>query len=149
MKKFILFVAFILIAMQFYRPYKNDTKVESHDDFLLVENVPKPIAKILKNSCYDCHSDNTNYTWYDNIAPLSWYIDNKIKRGKFSLNFSKWRSFEPWQRRIFFQGGIIYDINIDRMPPKSYLSMHPKAKISEEEKKQIEKWIATVDLMKE
>ncbi len=142
-----LFILFIMI--QFYRPHKNNNKVESPDDFLLVENVPKPIAKILKNSCYDCHSDNTNYRWYDNIAPFSWYIDKKIQRGKLSLNFSKWGSFEPWQRRLFFQGGIIYDIDIKRMPPKSYLLFHPDAKISQKEKKMIAEWIGTIDLTKE
>jgi hypothetical protein len=149
MKKFILLVALLLIAIQFYRPYKNISTVESQDDFLLAENVPKLIAEIFKRSCYDCHSDHTNYKWYDNIAPLSWYVDKKIQRGKFSLNFSKWGSFETWQRRVFFQGGIIYDIDIDRMPPKSYLLLHPKAKISKKEKEQIAKWIESVDLTKE
>jgi hypothetical protein len=149
MKKFILLVVLLLVAIQFYRPDKNISPQESQDDFLVAENVPKDIAKIFKTSCYDCHSNHTNYTWFDNLAPISWYVDKKIKRGKFSLNFSKWGSFEPWQRRLFLQGGIIYDIDIDRMPPKSYVLLHPNAKISEEEKDQIETWVKTVDFMKE
>ncbi len=144
-----LFIAIVFLSIQFYRPDKNSSDIESHKDFLSVENVPAPIARIFKNSCYDCHSNQTDYTWYDNIAPLSWYVDKNIKRAKFSLNFSEWGTFEAWQRRLFFQGGIIYDINIDRMPPKSYLTLHPKAKISSKEKREIEKWISTVDLMKE
>ena len=144
-----LFITIIFLAIQFYRPDKNSSDIESYKDFLIVENVPADIARIFKTSCYDCHSNQTDYAWYDNIAPFSWYVDKNIKRAKFSLNFSEWGAFEPWQRRVFFQGGIMYDINIDRMPPKSYLTLHPKAKISSEEKREIEKWISTVDLMKE
>jgi len=149
MKKVSVFFLILLVGIQFYRPYKNNFEEGNSKDFLHVENVPKPIAKIFKKSCYDCHSDYTKYSWFDNIAPLSWYVDKNIKRAKFSLNFSKWGDFEPWQRRVFFQGGIMYDINIDRMPPKNYLSIHSEAKISQKERKEIEAWIATVDLMKE
>jgi len=149
MKKVLTFFIFLLIVIQFYRPYKNSLEGIGNNDFFSRENVPSDIAKIFKKSCYDCHSNHTEYSWYDNIAPLSWYVDKNIKRAKFSLNFSEWGKFEPWQRRLFFQGGIIYDINIDRMPPKNYLTMHPDAKISPVEKKSIQRWIDSVDLLKE
>jgi hypothetical protein len=149
MKKFTLLVVLLLVSIQFYRPDKNISPQESQDDFLVAENVPKYIAKIFKTSCYDCHSNYTNYTWFDNIAPISWFVDKKIKRGKFSLNFSKWGSFEPWQRRLFLQGGIIYDIYIGRMPPKSYALLHSDANITKEEKDKIEAWVKTIDFMKE
>lgn len=149
MKKSILFIAIVFLSIQFYRPDKNNSDIKSHKDFLTVENVPAPIARIFKNSCYDCHSNQTDYRWYDNIAPLSWYVDKNIKRAKFSLNFSEWDTFEAWQRRLFFQGAIMYDIDTKRMPPKSYLALHPEAAISEQEKEAIAAWIATVDMMKE
>ncbi|SFV70013.1 hypothetical protein MNB_SV-3-630 [hydrothermal vent metagenome] len=100
-------------------------------------------------SCYDCHSNNTEYKWYDNIAPLSWYVDNNILKAKFSLNFSKWGEFPSWRRLLFFQGAIPYDIETKKMPPKSYTFMHPDAKISLDEKKQISKWISSIDFTKE
>jgi len=149
MKKVLVFLLILFVAMQFYRPYENSFVTVEKLDFLIVENVPAPIARIFKNSCYDCHSNQTDYALYDNIAPLSWIVDKNIQRGKFSLNFSKWGTFEPWQRRVFFQGGMMYDININKMPPKNYLLLHPNAKISNIERKQMEAWIATVDLMKE
>jgi len=144
-----LFMVTFFLAMQFYRPEKNSGNIENNKDFLVVESIPKPIARILKTSCYDCHSDHTNYAWYDNIAPLSWYIDKKIKRAKLSLNFSKWGEFEPWQRRVFLQGGIFYDIDVGRMPPKSYLLLHQEAKISPSQKEMLLQWSRTLDLIKE
>jgi len=149
MKITVLVIATILVAMQFYRPHENSTDVVSHKNFFIRENVPKNIAKIFKTSCYNCHSNQTDYAWYDNIAPLSWYVDKNIKRAKFSLNFSKWGDFEPWQRRLFFQGAIMYDINTERMPPKRYLLAHPEAKISHIQREELEAWIKTVDVMKE
>ena len=149
MKKVLTFFLLLFFLIQFYRPYKNTTQSTQENNFLIRENVPQKIASIIKKSCYDCHSNNTEYKWYDNIAPLSWYVDTKIKRAKFSLNFSEWGSFEAWQRRLFLQGAIIYDINIDRMPPKNYLTMHSDAKISLQEKKEIELWIRSIDFTKE
>ncbi len=150
MKLFLLIIITILVIIQLYRPLKNSSSTTAEaQDFLIVENVPQSLTKIFKNSCYDCHSNNTKYAWYDNIVPFSWYVSKNIKRAKFSLNFSEWGLLEPWQRRLFIQGGIPYDINIDKMPPQNYLIMHPEAKISDKEKKQIEAWISTIDLRKD
>ncbi len=137
-----------MIAIQFYRPHK---KIPQKDekDFLVYENAPKQIETLFKKACYDCHSNHTDYQWYDNIAPFSWIVDKNIKRAKLSLNFSKWGDFEPWQRRVFLQGGIVYDINIDRMPPKRYLRFHHEAIFDDRAKEQIENWIKTLDFMKE
>ena len=146
MKKLFVFFVIIFISIQFYRPYKNSSNNINSNDFIKSENIPTNIAKIFLNSCYDCHSNNTNYTWYDNIAPLSWYVDNNIKKAKFSLNFSNWGSFEPWRRRVFFQGGIIYDININKMPPSNYLFLHKNSNISKAQKIQIQDWINTINL---
>ncbi len=149
MKIFLYILISIFIVMQFYRPDINNKQVKSFDDFLLAEDVPYNIATIFQRSCYDCHSNYTNYNWFDNIAPISWYIDKKIKRAKFSLNFSEWGKFEPWQRRLFLQGGISYDISIDRMPPKSYLILHPDARLNNRDKEMILEWISKIDFTKE
>ena len=133
-----------MVAIQFYRPYKNTTEHSSKNDFLHVEHAPPKIVNIFKKSCYDCHSDNTSYAWYDNIAPLSWYVDSHIKRAKFSLNLSEWGTFEPWRKRLFIQGGMIYDINMDKMPPQSYLFLHSDATISKKEKILLNAWFKTL-----
>lgn len=149
LKKTLLGIAIIFIAVQFYRPYKNSNTLDNSKDFLVVEKAPKHIVKIVTKSCYDCHSNDTNYKWYDNIAPLSWYVDSNIKRAKFSLNFSDWGNFPSWRRLLFFQGAIPYDIDTKKMPPQDYLLMHSDAKISRQEKKEINTWISSIDFTKE
>lgn len=141
-------MAIVIVAIQLYRPEKNiDTANEK--DFLVYEKAPKKIQEIFKRSCYDCHSNHTSYAWYDNIAPLSWYIDTTIKRAKFSLNFSQWGDFEPWRRRLFLQGAIPYDIEIGKMPPNNYLFFHRDSHISKREAQNIQEWINSLDFFKE
>ena len=53
---------------------------------------------------------------------------------------------EDWQRRVFLQGGIVYDIKTKRMPPRSYLFMHTDATISDDEIKQLKEWADGLDL---
>ncbi len=147
MKKFagVLFVFFV--AIQFYNPYKKPpTTYLPKDDFVIFEKVPQKIAAIIKTACYDCHSQKPNLRLYDNVAPVSWYIERNIQKAKRSLNFSKWGRMEDWQRRVFLQGGIVYDIETDRMPPRPYLLMHPDAKISKKDIKLLKRWTSGLDL---
>ena len=139
-------MAIMIIAIQCYRPYKN-TPQANEKDFLVYEEAPQEIGMLFKKACYDCHSNHTDYQWYDNIAPFSWIVDKNIKRAKLSLNLSKWGDFEPWQRRLFLQGGMVYDMSIDRMPPKNYLYFHPRAILNKEEKQKIKTWIGTLDFI--
>ena len=62
----------VLVAIQFIRPIKNNSTIEPKVDFTKQFNVPADIQNILKSSCYDCHSNNTNYPWYYNIQPMTW-----------------------------------------------------------------------------
>ena len=40
-------------------------------------------------ACFDCHSNETNTYWFEDIAPLSWWITNHVKEGRKALNFSE------------------------------------------------------------
>src|SRR5262245_16995178 len=47
------------------------------------------VAGLVKRACYDCHSNETNYPWYSNIAPVSWLITRDINVGRAVMNFSE------------------------------------------------------------
>src|SRR6476660_9265768 len=44
--------------------------------------------KLAVAACYDCHSNETATYWWEDIAPLSWWITNHVKDGRSALNFS-------------------------------------------------------------
>lgn len=78
-------------------------------------------------SCYDCHSNQTVWRWYDKVAPVSWYVQNHISDGRQTLNFSEWD--KPQRLREASEtvlGGS--------MPPRSYTLLHPSAKLSDAQK---------------
>ena len=45
---------------------------------------------IAKVSCYDCHSNETNWWWATNIAPFSWLVQADVDGGRARLNFSEY-----------------------------------------------------------
>ncbi len=56
-------------------------------------NASNRVLSMGERSCFDCHSNNTNYPWYSKVAPISWYINSHIKKGRKILNFSKWNGY--------------------------------------------------------
>jgi cytochrome c551/c552 len=86
-----------------------------------------PQAEALaKASCYDCHSNATDWWWATNIAPFSWLVQADVDGGRSRLNFSEYQgqpSLEEFQDVV--QGG---------MPPFQYTIIHPSAKLSDAEK---------------
>ena len=57
-------------------------------------NAPKNVASILRTSCYDCHSNETNWPWYSYVAPVSFMVAGDVEDGRKSLNFSEWDKYE-------------------------------------------------------
>ena len=87
----LLLVGFIIV--QFFPVEKNiNTDIEAGAAFEARYNVPPSVQETLRASCYDCHSNNTTYLWYDNVQPVLWYIKSHIKDGKQDLNFDEFAS---------------------------------------------------------
>ena len=82
LKKIALLLLVILVGMQFYRPDKNQTQGDHTAEFITETNPPEDVKTILQQTCYDCHSNNTEYPWYNNIAPISYWLSDHVKDGK-------------------------------------------------------------------
>lgn len=104
-----------------------------------VEQVPTEIAGILKTSCYDCHTNESLYPWYTNIAPVSWWIKKHINEGRDELNFSEWGSYSL-RRKDHKLDEIVEMIDEEEMPLKSYLITHGDASLSAAQKTQLVEW---------
>jgi len=139
-KKIGIGLLIIFVAIQFYRPVKNVASETSVNDFLQVHNVSTDLTKIIKTSCYDCHSNNTNYPWYAEVAPLSWWIAHHIDEAKEELNFSEWNTFSEKRKEKKLKE-IIGEIEDRKMPLKTYLPVHPEAELSDEQIIEITTWV--------
>jgi hypothetical protein len=88
-------------------------------------------AALVKRTCYDCHSNETIWTWYSYVAPVSWLIYNDVMEGRSRLNFSEWNN------RQRGAGEIVETIQEGEMPPFQYLPLHPEARLNSAEKQQL------------
>ena len=130
----VLFGAFIVV--QFIPVDRNQSNVIPKTDFMLVNDVTVNIKNKLHVSCYDCHSNNTRYPWYNKIQPVAWFMEDHIKEGKAELNFSEWGEFSDRRKNSKLRS-IISQIEEGEMPLDSYILLHPDADLSEEEKSEI------------
>jgi hypothetical protein len=45
---------------------------------------------LVKQACFDCHSNETEWPWYSHVAPASWLIERDVRQARARLNFSEW-----------------------------------------------------------
>jgi hypothetical protein len=97
------------------------------------------VAAVLHRSCIDCHTTNTRWPWYSQIAPVSWYLASDVNDGRSHLILSDWASYDT-KRALTKLDEMCTEVQHDAMPPKAYLLIHPDAKLSETDKKMICDW---------
>ena len=90
LKTTILLAAGALVVMQFFRPERANPSTDASASFEAVAKPSPEVVASLKRACYDCHSNQTVWPWYSNVAPVSWLIANDVKEGRAHLNFSEW-----------------------------------------------------------
>ncbi len=135
MKKLLLWIIIPLIAIQFIRLDVPATLTTVANQELVASD---EVIQILKRSCYDCHSNHVNYPWYSHIAPMSWFTQSHVEKGRAILNFSTWNSYSD-EEKIKLLDKTPKAIKI-RMPLPTYLWLHKEAELSNEDRKTVTKW---------
>lgn len=117
----LLLIAFVI--MQFIRPDKNNGGYES---VMAFEKDTKPsveVAAILKENCYDCHSNQTRYPWYAEVAPFSYWLADHIKHGQGHFNVSVWESYSAKKKDHKLEE-LLEMVEKGEMPLDSYTWLH-------------------------
>ena len=146
-KKIFLGVLAFLVAIQFFRIDQDSLALDSSTDFIRIYAPPNDVAAILKTSCYDCHSYETNYPWYSNVAPVSWWVGHHIEEGREELNFSEWTKYSPKKAQHKLKE-MIEEIHERKMPLPSYTWMHPESNLSPEQREILTQWIESISATK-
>jgi len=139
-KKALIVLLVVFIGIQFIPKTYNQSDAVLTTDFMTLFNVPKGIETQLKTSCYDCHSNNTYYPWYNKIQPVAWFLEDHITEAKGELNFSEFGDYSKRRQKSKLKS-ISSQIRDDEMPLSSYTLLHSDAKIAEEDKKIIMGWL--------
>lgn len=116
----------IFIGIQFIRPEISHPPVTADFD------APPDVKTIIKTSCYDCHSNETQLKWFDQVAPIYWQVAKDVEEGRKHLNFSDWGKMDPVaQKAAWFN--LTNQIFNGAMPLSAYVTAHPSARLSEEQ----------------
>ncbi len=142
-KKIAIGIVIALVLMQFIRIDKSAPEYDKSKDLLAMHPASEQVTTLLKGACYDCHSHETEYPWYTNIAPLSFWIKGHIKGGKQHLIFSDMGNLTPDKYRHEIEE-CIEVIEEKRMPTATYKMMHKVAQLSDEERDVLVKWFESV-----
>jgi len=140
LKKLALAVLLVLLLAQFFGPPKNDGDVASIEPFLVDTNPPEDVKAILKNNCFDCHSDYTRYPWYNNITPVNYWLNDHVIDGKKHFNASKWNEYSDKKKDHKLEE-LAEEVEEKEMPLPSYTWTHKEADLSQDQIAAIEEWV--------
>ena len=141
LKIILAIVLFIFIGMQFYQPALNVDKGQVYTtDFTQAYKMPVQVKAMFQTSCYDCHSNNTKYVWYDYVQPARTLVENHIKNAKEDLNFNEWGKYSNRKQERLLNS-IKEQIETKQMPLSSYTLMHTDAKLNDEQIKTLTDWL--------
>lgn len=85
--------------------------------------------EIAQRACFDCHSNETVWPWYANVAPVSWLVQHDVDEGREYLNFSEWGRSEEGE-----EVEELYEVIMEgEMPLRNYLLTHPEARLTNAE----------------
>lgn len=130
----------VLIIMQFFRPEKNLGNRKGPEDITKFVSVPSEVMAILETSCYDCHSNQTNYSWYHEIMPFGWWLEHHVEEGKEHLNFSDFSQYSTAKIDHKLEE-TAEEVEEHEMPLSTYSIVHKDAQLSEEQTNLIINWV--------
>ena len=131
-KKIAIALLVVFVGMQFFRPEKNQAEGDYVAAFI-AETQPSPEVKgILKTACFDCHSANTEYPWYNNVAPVSYWLAEHIKDGKKHLDFSDWANYTDKKKDHKLEE-VVEEVKKGEMPLNEYTWTHADARLTQEQ----------------
>jgi hypothetical protein len=126
------------VLLQLTNPPRTNPPVVS--DLMAANAPPPPIAALLHAACYDCHSSGTRWPWYARVAPMSWLIADDVKEGRKHLNLSDWPKDNP-RRAAKRLESMNDEISFGEMPPKKYALLHTGARLTENQREELEDWL--------
>jgi len=140
MKKTLKWAALVLAVgfalLQFTNPARTNPAVLN--DITATNPPPPEINALLHAACYDCHSYETIWPLYSRIAPSSWLVVSDVNEGRKHLNFSEWpKDHADIEKKL---DRINEELDDREMPPKKYTLLHPDARLTEAQHKQLMDW---------
>src|ERR1700679_1867753 len=122
----VVILGVVFVCLQFIRPELTNPPVTAE------LQAPPEVKQVLRNSCYNCHSNETKIPWFDKVVPAYWVVASDVKEARAHLNFSEIGKLPAAQQKAFLFEAVNM-IQLGAMPLPSYLKVHPTAAVSPEQ----------------
>jgi hypothetical protein len=142
-RKILFVLLFLFILIQFFRPARNVASGTQANYIGNTYTVSAEVKPILEKACFDCHSNNTRYPWYNNIQPFAWWLNMHVRDGKAQLNFDEFLSYSVKKQDKKMEESI-KEVKEGEMPLKSYTWIHRDAKLNAKEKTLLLDWAVNI-----
>jgi hypothetical protein len=120
-------------------PFGAEKNRKSDNPLLGGAAIDSTVLPIIGRSCQDCHSERTSWPWYSYVPPMSWLMENDVRRARDRMNLSHWESYSVRQKaRILADMSAVVRNRV--MPLPRYLVLHPGARLSDSDIDQINRW---------
>jgi len=135
-------LAALFLAAQLIQPERENPPPDPALAVRAHVEVPAEVESILRRACLDCHSYETRWPWYSRVAPASWLVAEHVRHGRTHLNFSHWPQWAHGTREDFQPQleAICEQVSAGHMPLPSYLLVHRRARLSEEDVRRLCDW---------
>jgi hypothetical protein len=100
---------------------------------------PAEVERVLRQSCYDCHSNETVWGWTAYIAPGSWLVVRDVHKARDEFNLSEWDRIDADDRQEL-RAEMVEEVDDGEMPLRPYLMIHPEARVSEADLAVLRTW---------
>src|SRR5262245_56818686 len=128
----------IVLLMQAFRPVRTNPPFDAGRTIRARTHLSPQVASILDRSCMDCHSNETRWPWYSNVAPVSWFVTGHVHEARHHLNFSDWPDKPKVQDADLVM--MCHQVQKGEMPIESYTWMHRGSSLTAEDVQAICDW---------
>ena len=143
-KRLILLVfLLIVVGIQFIPVDRSNPQTVAGQDFENLSGISASSLEVLKNACFDCHSNNVKYPWYSYVAPVSFVIQNHVDEGRAELNFSEWGSYSAKKKDHKLEE-VSEALREGWMPLNGYVFLHDEARLDGVQREQVAIEIDTI-----
>ncbi len=135
----VITIIICIIVIQFIPKNLPVNSDDSTTNILYLEESSAEIAEIIRVSCFDCHSTQTNYPWYSKIIPIYFLVKRDVKLGRDEVNFSEWGNLSK-RKKIRVLSSSKKEVEKGKMPLKIHTLVHQDAKLTDSEKQSLLSW---------
>jgi hypothetical protein len=139
LKRAVIVMAAGLVLAQAIRPDRTNPPTNPAKTLVATTHPPANVQAILDRGCRDCHTNQTVWPWYTNVAPISWFVAGHVTEGRHNLSFSNWADYPP-ALKLKRLAQMCDFVQRGEMPLTSYLLLHRDAALSDDDRQAVCDW---------